>query len=370
VNELRTERNHLILLDGLRGGAAIYVMIGHAIWLLSSPSVSAENRAWWEWIQVVLRMIFRYGHEAVLLFFVLSGLAIHLRLATSRVKGECRFDLWQYTRRRALRIYPPLIGAFIFTGVVDRVGQNINPIFYAAHSPFADLNDLLKLANYSFTTWVGNLLFIQSLVSPTLGTNGPLVSLSYEGFFYLFYPLLFVPLYLRYGRPAAFGVSLVLCALGHLVWFMTSVYSWSWVALWELWLAGALLVEMIVTGNTFQSNLLYLLTGFCLTILAMLYGRLPEPLNDLLWGSIWTLSIFALLQNEKSLASKIVQGLRFCAPFSYTLYLFHFPAFVLLSAWYINQFQTLPIHFGLVLGGIAISLVLFSQLAKPLERFH
>lgn len=314
--------------------------------------------------------MFRYGHEAVLLFFVLSGLLIHLRLATSRAKGECQFDLWHYARRRILRIYPPLIAALIFTATADWVGQSINPIFYAAHSPFANLNDLLRVKDYSFTTWLGCLAFVQSLVVPTLGTNGPLITLSYEGFFYLFYPLLFVQLYFRYGRSVTFGFSLALCGLGYILWFVTSVYSWSWLALWGLWLAGALLAETIMAGVIFKTHYLVPLAGFTLIILAIFYSRLPDPLNDLMWGSLWTLSIFILLQNEKSIASKLVQSLKPYAPFSYTLYLFHFPAFVLLSAWYINQFQTLPIHFGLVLGGIVISLVLFSQLAKLLERFH
>src|SRR5689334_20867740 len=98
----------LRVLDGLRGGAALYVMIGHALWLLTLAPGPREGRLWWEWVQNGFRFLFRYGHDYVILFFVLSGLVIHLRLAQACQKGEMKFDLGRYLTRRITRIYPPL----------------------------------------------------------------------------------------------------------------------------------------------------------------------------------------------------------------------------------------------------------------------
>ena len=82
----------LRFLDGLRGLAALYVMIGHARWLLwegysegylqHPDSYSQAGKA-----LVYFFSIFRYGREAVLFFFVLSGFVIHLRYAR-KLKAE------------------------------------------------------------------------------------------------------------------------------------------------------------------------------------------------------------------------------------------------------------------------------------------
>lgn len=58
------DRDKLKVLDGLRGGAAMYVMVGHAIWLLAIPAGARTDRPWWGWVQVGLAFLFRYGREA------------------------------------------------------------------------------------------------------------------------------------------------------------------------------------------------------------------------------------------------------------------------------------------------------------------
>ena len=75
-----------MFLDGFRGLAAFYVMVGHARWLLwegysqgfqkHPESYTAINKA-----LMYFFSLFKYGHEAVLFFFVLSGFVIHLRYA-------------------------------------------------------------------------------------------------------------------------------------------------------------------------------------------------------------------------------------------------------------------------------------------------
>src|SRR4029077_1171968 len=82
----RDLRARLAFLDGLRGLAAFYVMVGHARMLLwegysegflkhpSNYSIGAKA-------VVYFFSFFRYGYQVVLLFFVLSGFVIHLRYA-------------------------------------------------------------------------------------------------------------------------------------------------------------------------------------------------------------------------------------------------------------------------------------------------
>src|SRR5919205_40528 len=116
----------LLFLDGLRGLAALYVVAGHARWLLwegYSEGFLAHPGQYTGLgkLLVYASALLRYGHEAVLFFFVLSGFVIHLRYSRQlrAGNGESRFDWRSYVWRRAKRLYPPLLFALILTAVFD-----------------------------------------------------------------------------------------------------------------------------------------------------------------------------------------------------------------------------------------------------------
>src|SRR5260370_41475594 len=104
----------LRFLDGLRGLAAFYVMAGHArmfLWegyfegYVKHPelySVPGKFLAYF-------LLLFSFGRQAVLLFFVLSGFLIHLRYAHALKvdSNETHFGWRAYIVRLARRLYPP-----------------------------------------------------------------------------------------------------------------------------------------------------------------------------------------------------------------------------------------------------------------------
>src|SRR6516164_10849165 len=121
ASRARERRSRLAFLDGLRGLAAFYVMVGHARWLLwegysDGYKLHPERYSTMGKIIVHLLSAFRWGHEAVIFFFVLSGFVIHLRYAAGLANGSRdRFDFWPYFVRRARRLYPPLLAALAVT---------------------------------------------------------------------------------------------------------------------------------------------------------------------------------------------------------------------------------------------------------------
>jgi peptidoglycan/LPS O-acetylase OafA/YrhL len=94
-------------LDGVRGLAALFVVINH-VFLRAFPGYPVDNAPWWAgW--------FIYGRFAVVVFIVLSGFS----LAVSPARSGWRLDSKRaFARRRAWRILPPYWAALVFSLLV------------------------------------------------------------------------------------------------------------------------------------------------------------------------------------------------------------------------------------------------------------
>lgn len=90
--------SHLRYLDGLRGLAAIYVVLHHAT---ERPNVSRHGVA----------RLFAYGHYAVCLFIVLSGFCLMLSI----VRKPRGYSARVFLSRRAWRILPPYYLSMLFS---------------------------------------------------------------------------------------------------------------------------------------------------------------------------------------------------------------------------------------------------------------
>jgi peptidoglycan/LPS O-acetylase OafA/YrhL len=92
--------NRIALLDGMRGAAALYVVLHHAyseVRAVAGNHWFVERFAWLE-----------YGHYAVAVFIVLSGYSL---AAGDPLRG----GFWAYLRRRARRIFPPYYAALFLS---------------------------------------------------------------------------------------------------------------------------------------------------------------------------------------------------------------------------------------------------------------
>lgn len=102
ANDMVTARpggaNHFLALDGLRGVAAIAVMVFHRRWWIAPDS---------QW----------YGGLAVDFFFILSGFVIQHAYGEKLASGRMGFG--QFARLRAIRLYPLIVlGAALGIAVV------------------------------------------------------------------------------------------------------------------------------------------------------------------------------------------------------------------------------------------------------------
>ena len=148
---------HYQWLDFLRFAAALMVVLAHvrAFLFLDYGALDAGSRN----IATAAFFAFtRLGHEAVIVFFVLSGYLVGGKAVERIAKGS--FQSSDYAIDRFARIWVPLVPALILS------------VALGAHSE-------------GTLTWIGNLLGLQGVLVPTFGGNGPLWSLAYEIWFYV-----------------------------------------------------------------------------------------------------------------------------------------------------------------------------------------
>ncbi len=169
----------LTSLDGLRGLAALIVVVHHcALTLpgLANQQLAPDRSAPSWWLTYTPLHLLWAGGEAVLVFFVLSGLVLALpQLRTAR-------SAWApYYAKRLVRLYVPVIGAVVLTAlVVLAVPREVDPSWswwLNAHAVPVDATALLRDA------W---------LLDGTGWLNSALWSLEYEVFFSLLLPLFVV----------------------------------------------------------------------------------------------------------------------------------------------------------------------------------
>ncbi|WP_375388533.1 acyltransferase family protein, partial [uncultured Amnibacterium sp.] len=123
----RRNRDRLHALDGLRGVAAFIVVLHH-LSLIAAPvsQPAGEPAAWsaWWWLERTPLKLLTAGHEAVLVFFVLSGLVVVLP-ALKRID----FSWPGLVASRVVRLFLPAWAAIAFATllllVVPRVPQQV-----------------------------------------------------------------------------------------------------------------------------------------------------------------------------------------------------------------------------------------------------
>lgn len=176
-DRIKAPSRKLYKLEAIRGFAAVYVVFYH----LFASGIKIFNKDF--------SILFRFGQEAVILFFVLSGFVIYYSFEKSVNKTFSFFF-----KKRFLRIYIPVIIVFITNYILL---SYYNRVFF----------------EFDFKELIGNLLMFQDLedkrpnvlVGPFL-ENIPLWSLSYEWYFYLVFFIVYKWFNFSSIRVYSFGI--------------------------------------------------------------------------------------------------------------------------------------------------------------------
>ena len=172
-------------LDGLRGLAALYVVINH-VFLRTFPGSPVDHAPFWAgW--------FIYGRFAVVVFIVLSGFS----LALSPARHGWRLDaISRYARRRALRILPAYWAALAFSLALA---------WLVVPQPGYGVPDAKSV--------VVNGLLVQNIIGAR-SPNAAFWSMAVEAQLYLLFPLLLLIIRRRGAVLMVAGVTLVVATVG------------------------------------------------------------------------------------------------------------------------------------------------------------
>jgi len=320
-------------IDTLRGMAAVAVLLGHSREFFFQSLTGAGLASTSQNTGVATSVAtpparITIGNEAVMIFFVLSGY-----LVGGSVVRSIRRNRWswkEYLGKRLTRLWMVLLPALVLTVFLDYVGSRLFPESTGVYHSALILQPGMPDLSYALKPGiiVGNALFLQNILVPTLGTNSALWSLAAEFWYYLLFPLLALSCWrsatIRLRIPCAALAGLILCFVGLGV-----------IELFPIWLLGAgiSLLPLMLSNRT--AARLSAILGPALPLLMILLRRLP--LDARIAQVFVALYASLLIYVFSSLTSPAKRGLypqiaTVLSDLSYPLYLVHVPIVVLVCA--------------------------------------
>lgn len=319
--------NNYIGLDLIRGLAALAVALGHIRALVLKPLSETTLDLFGK----IIYFLTGFGYQAVMVFFVLSGFFI-----TRSVDNSFKNKSWSlklYIINRMSRLWVVLIPCLVMTYIFDYIGLKYysNAPFYAgtmSHMDIISVESTLSQLNF-----LGNLFFLQTILSPTLGSNGPLWSLSYEFWFYFLIAIIYILIY-----QAKF--KLLTIFIGFITVIFIFIYNPKILGYFLIFLMGSSVYlfhkfkpDFII--KKYYKILIYLL--FIIVLALARFNMIDSIKLDFLMGIVSSFVILDLLKTEFS--GIIKQISLFSSKISYTLYLFHLPFTAFLTAMIGFQYQ-------------------------------
>jgi peptidoglycan/LPS O-acetylase OafA/YrhL len=321
-------------LDLLRGGAALLVLASHTRAFVIKDFSEVGNVGP---LGAMFYFVTGLGHQAVMVFFVLSGFFISKSISNSIKNGS--WSLAYYLVDRLSRMWVVLLPGLIFTFVFDWVGWfYFSPEFYLGNlSYYHSGPPPIGGAQYDLHVLLGNMLFLQGIYVPVFGSNGPLWSLCNEFWYYMLFPLAYSICSWRV-QPTMRIISLGIVIL---------IGSWlplNLMMLWPVWLLGFLafkISESVYIQNLAPAPFLFLSSGGLVGALILSEINIASSyLLDMLVGAAAAVIIIALMNVR--LKSYIAWIAASTAKVSFSIYIFHFPIAAVLAAAFLKNNRLSP----------------------------
>lgn len=313
-------KNKLNILEAVRGGAALYVFLVHFMFMYF---VDRSNP---------ISILFSFGQEAVILFFLMSGFVIQY----SNIRKRISFKT--YFKRRFFRIYPLFIIAILMVFV----------------------NNIIQGIKIDYKTLFGNLLMLQDaafFMKPGIIVdtfeNSALWSLSYEWWFYM----LFIPISKFKNKNQ---VAVVVIVLSAILYFIYPIQLFRWLTYFSIWWSGVILADLYVSkALNFQNILKKIMVPVLLFPTSIVIIRsLQEPFISIGFypilevrhfvSAIFFIIVAFIWFKNNWIGYIFFKPLESIAPFSYGIYVLHIPIITIFGSVIIDHLKFYLIQFTLI----------------------
>ena len=312
-------------LDFIRALAAAAVVAGHlrALFFVPLSHLTAPS--------IAVKLAYAatgLGHQAVLVFFVLSGYLVGGSVL--RATRDGRWSWTDYLSRRIARLYIVLLPALVLTAGWDHLGIHYLPSsgLYHFTPEYAYILPFSAADRLGMSTFAGNAMFLQMILVPTFGSNGALWSLTNEWWYYLIFPLLAVR-----TNSAARRIAGGVVATG-MLWFVGAEIA-AYFVIWLVGVALAVVPRVRIAGRrdrlVITLGALLLLAGAAGSAEVHRFGRVLDDLGVGVTCAafLYTVLVWPPTRRPSARVALLWAELAGC---SYTLYLVHMPALVFLEA--------------------------------------
>ena len=266
------------------------------------------------------------GSQAVIVFFVLSGYLVGGSVLRGMKDG--RWAWGPYLRQRLVRLWIVLVPALVIGWVLDATGTR----FFGAGSLYAGGPGQSVIAGpvidrLGLSIYLGNVLFLQEITVPHLGSNSALWSLANEFWYYIAFPFL-VLVFRGRGRLTRLASAAVLICIGCLVGKSIGLYFLIW-----LFGAGVSLVALKMNITVARLFTGFSVLAFLATVTFLRRHPIPQYTADVVLGLICAAALYGCLHDRGPARPILYPQLSgHLSNMSYTLYLVHLPALVFISA--------------------------------------
>ncbi|MFS0738917.1 acyltransferase [Sphingomonas sp. 1P06PA] len=343
-----------VAMDAMRGALAIIVAFAHA-WYLLIEDYSGQTSV----LAAAAYFLAGYAHASVILFFVLSGYWI-TRSVERRVVVGWRWP--NYLIDRLARLLVVLLPALAIGGVLDAIA--LVGIESTTHSGATDTYVLRRNVGdaLSWRVLLGNIFFLQGIVVAPFGTNGPLWSLAYEFWFYIWFPAIIVSWRTR-------RISPFLLAIG-LAWIVPHM-----VIGFGCWLCGAALYRA-TRARTDEDRRpplrgIWLSVASAALILMLIAVRIIGlAYLELALAATFALFLYVLLLVDPPAPRWLQPLAAYGAQASFSLYALHFPVIAFAAAMLLSSERMPPTAANILLmgGALALAIVVCWVFARFTER--
>jgi peptidoglycan/LPS O-acetylase OafA/YrhL len=345
-----------VLLDLLRCIAATLVLLYH--WreclfrdypTLTAPSLPLK----------VFYFVTGLGPPAVMIFFVLSGYLVFGSALRARRAGT--WTIASYLNQRVTRLIVPLLPALLLCWLVDAIGLRLHPQSFFYNSLWTETVNSPVALRHSPALLLQNLLFLQDVKVPIYGSDGPLWSLSYEFWYYIFLVPVFAASISRRPRTIVLSAAFLIAAM-YFAGPDISKYA-------LIWLLGASVVFAvhIPLRLSKSANRALIVASVLLLLLTLAMVRFKSIhsyfLGDFLLGLACALFIGSAARSSETVSSNfLTRGAKSYAGWTYSLYLLHMPVLVLIASLLVRAERWTPdaLHFALA-AGILIAVLLYAN---------